>query len=130
MSITNARTSLTLSELESLSETIYSSCYGFSVLEICVDVYLSQVCAKLKMLGFEIDRTCTTWRRDGSELTAEIGLGNPTVGYWKLDNARLVVKLNSETNDGSVGFSAELLKLTFSGYRKQKAWSNETIFEW
>ena len=130
MSITNAKTSLTLSELENLSATIYSSCYGFSVLEICVDVYPNQVCAKLKLLGFEVEQTCTTWSKNGSELTAEIGLGNPTVGYWKLDNARLVVKLNSETNDGSVGFSAELLKLTFSGYRKQKVWNNETIFEW
>lgn len=130
MSITNAKTSLTLSELEKLSGAIYSNCYGFSILEICVDVYSNQVCAKVKLLGFEVEHTCTTWSKKGSELTAEIGLGNPTVGYWKLDNATLVIKLNSETNDGSVGFSAELLKLTFSGYKEQKAWRNETIFQW
>lgn len=109
---------------------IWSGCFGFSVVSICINVYIDKACAELRFVGITLDETCSTWRRDGDILRTSIGLGTQNSGVWKLEDPRINFEHNLATDRGSARFSATLYELTWRGYRERKKWDNELILSW
>lgn len=118
--------------LEITKGLIWSGCWGFSVISLCVDVYNDKACVALRVAGFDVAKTCSDWQRNGNILRASIGLGTVNTGQWKLQDPRITFEYNTASNRGSVRFSTTLYEWNWRRFKydERKKWDNEVILSW